>query len=118
MDESDCTDPERRLWWNDPTLNLRLKECAAVSPWSPSSGSSALSAMDASEEMDMDRVGVDPNRNVVCGEPTYCMSNARYRPARWAEKINPRFLRSVLPMTSRGLRRVAGALGRPRSRAS
>jgi len=25
MDESDCTDPERRLWWNDPTLNLRLK---------------------------------------------------------------------------------------------
>ena len=38
--------------------------------------------MDASEEMDMDRVGVDPNRNVVCGEPTYCMSNARYRPTR------------------------------------
>ena len=73
---SDRIDPVRRTRASLKleTLNLREKKCAAVSSPSPSSGSSPLSTMDAREEMDMERVGVDPNRNVVCGEPTYCMS--------------------------------------------
>jgi|TARA_B100001142_G_scaffold164952_1_gene164958 hypothetical protein len=81
---SDRIDPVRRTRASLKldTLNLREKKCAAVSSPSPSSGSSPLSTMDAREEMDMERVGVDPNRNVVCGEPTYCMSVLRVRPRR------------------------------------
>ena len=81
---SDRIDPVRRTRASLKldTLNLREKKCAAVSSPSPSSGSSPLSTMDAREEMDMERVGVDPNRNVVCGEPTYCMSVLQAGPRR------------------------------------